>query len=38
MTPVHSAKLQPGYDRAGFNRLADEIEDTEIAVGLPGRK
>jgi hypothetical protein len=28
--PVHEATLQPGLDIAGFNRLADEIEDEEI--------
>jgi Ribbon-helix-helix protein, copG family len=25
--PVHEATLQPGFDVAGFNRLADELED-----------
>jgi hypothetical protein len=28
--PVHEASLQPGFDLAGFNRLADELEDEEI--------
>jgi hypothetical protein len=28
--PVHEATLQPGYDLAGFNRLADELEDEAI--------
>jgi hypothetical protein len=28
--PVHEAKLQPGLDLAGFNRLADELEDQAI--------
>jgi hypothetical protein len=28
--PVHDAKLQPGLDLAGFNRLADELEDEAI--------
>ena len=28
--PVHSATLQPGFDLAGFNRLADELEDEAI--------
>jgi len=28
--PVHEATLQPGLDLAGFNRLADELEDKAI--------
>lgn len=28
--PVHEATLQPGLDLAGFNRLADELEDAAI--------
>jgi hypothetical protein len=28
--PAHEATLQPGYDLAGFNRLADELEDEAI--------
>jgi len=28
--PVHEATLQPGLDLAGFNRLADEVEDEAI--------
>ena len=28
--PVHEATLQPGFDLAGFNRLADELEDEAI--------
>jgi hypothetical protein len=28
--PVHEAALQPGFDLAGFNRLADELEDAAI--------
>jgi hypothetical protein len=28
--PVHEAELRPGLDLAGFNRLADEIEDEAI--------
>ncbi|MGO9504294.1 MAG: hypothetical protein ACLPUO_22570 [Streptosporangiaceae bacterium] len=27
---VHEAMLQPGFDLAGFNRLADELEDEAI--------
>jgi hypothetical protein len=27
---VHEAVLQPGFDLAGFNRLADELEDEAI--------
>ncbi|MEP7053190.1 MAG: antitoxin [Pseudomonadota bacterium] len=26
---VHDSQLRPGYDPASFNRLADELEDTE---------
>jgi hypothetical protein len=26
---VHDSRLRPGYDPASFNRLADELEDTE---------
>lgn len=29
VTP-HAARLQPGYDRAGFNKLADEFEDDAV--------
>lgn len=28
--PAHEAALQPGLDLAGFNRLADELEDEAI--------
>ena len=28
--PVHEAVLQPGLDLAGFNRLADELQDEAI--------
>jgi len=36
--PVHEATLQPGFDLAGFNRLADELEDEAIlaSVRRPG--
>jgi len=36
--PVHEAALQPGFDLAGFNRLADELEDAAIlaAGARPG--
>lgn len=36
--PVHEAALQPGFDLAGFNRLADELEDEAIlaAGNRPG--
>ena len=27
---VHQSELQPGLDLAGFNRLADQIEDEAI--------
>jgi hypothetical protein len=27
---VHRSGLQPGFDLAGFNRLADELEDAAI--------
>jgi hypothetical protein len=26
----HQTELRPGFDRAGFNRLADELEDEAI--------
>ena len=26
----HDARLLPGLDRAGFNRLADELEDAQV--------
>jgi hypothetical protein len=26
----HDARLRPGLDRAGFNRLADELEDEAV--------
>lgn len=28
--PAHEASIQSGHDRAGFNRLADELEDAAI--------
>ena len=34
--PVHEATLEPGFDLAGFNRLADELEDEAILA--PGRR
>jgi hypothetical protein len=33
---VHHAELAPGLDLAGFNKLADELED-EAVVGRAGR-
>lgn len=27
---VHSARLRAGMDRAGFNKLADELEDESV--------
>ena len=30
----HEARVLPGLDPAGFNRLAAELEDTEILSGL----
>ena len=29
---VHCARLQPGFDPAALNRLADELEDASIAA------
>lgn len=26
----HQARLRPGFDRAGFNKLADEMEDEAV--------
>jgi hypothetical protein len=31
---VYPSVLQPGYDPAGFNKLADELEDAELARKL----
>jgi hypothetical protein len=31
--PAHEAAIQPGLDLAGFNRLADELEDDAILGG-----
>ncbi len=37
--PAHQATLQPGYDLAGFNRLADELEDeASLASGKQPRQ
>jgi hypothetical protein len=33
---VHEATLQPGFDLAGFNHLADELEDEAILA--PGNR
>jgi len=30
---AHRSGLQPGFDLAGFNRLADELEDEAILAG-----
>jgi hypothetical protein len=30
---VHNAELAPGLDLAGFNKLADELEDETIRPG-----
>ena len=32
----HESRLRPGFDVAGFNRLADELEDAAI-FGALGR-
>lgn len=37
VTP-HTAKLQPGIDRASFNRLADELEDEALLLSRQGPK
>lgn len=37
VTP-HVAALAPGYDRAGFNQLADELEDAAIVAKPVGRR
>lgn len=34
VTEVHHAKLAPGLDLAGFNRLADELEDEAILAKI----
>lgn len=28
----HKARLRPGFDRAGFNRLADDLDDEDLDV------
>lgn len=33
---VHHAELAPGLDLAGFNKLADELED-EVIIRLAGQ-
>ncbi|GAB3761075.1 type II toxin-antitoxin system antitoxin VapB33 [Microlunatus parietis] len=30
----HTSRLRPGLDLAGFNRLADELDDEAIVTGL----
>jgi len=35
---VHQSDLQPGFDLAGFNRLADEMEDEAIVAMARNRK
>lgn len=37
VTP-HDARLLPGLDRIGFNRLADELEDAAVLAKGAGRK
>jgi hypothetical protein len=37
VTP-HEARLLPGLDRAGFNRLADELEDAAVLAKRGGTK
>lgn len=32
------AKLRPGFDPHGFNRLADELEDEALVARLPARR
>jgi hypothetical protein len=34
---VHEATLQPGFDLAGFNRLADELDDEAIVAAAKRR-
>jgi hypothetical protein len=34
----HDARLLPGLDRVGFNRLADELEDAAVLAKGAGRK
>jgi hypothetical protein len=34
----HDARLLPGLDRVGFNRLADELEDAAVLAKVAGRK
>lgn len=32
---VYASRLRPGFDRAGFNKLADKLEDDALAAKLP---
>lgn len=34
----HESAIKPGFDPSGFNRLADELADDEIARGGRGAK
>ena len=34
----HEAQLLPGLDRAGFNRMADEIEDAAVLEKRAGER
>lgn len=37
VTP-HEARLSPGLDRVGFNRMADELEDAAVLAKSVGSK
>jgi hypothetical protein len=37
VTP-HEARLLPGFDRVGFNRLVDELEDAAVLGKISSRK
>ncbi len=34
----HAARLLPGFDRVGFNRLADELEDAAVLAKVSSGK
>lgn len=35
---VHDARLRPGFDPTGLNRLADELEDDTAMRSVPRRR
>lgn len=35
---TYASRLRPGFDPAGFNQLADELEDEALATRLAGTR